>query len=211
MQLMSKWRFRPATVSGQITAVKAVLELNPQSAAATYSPLAVQEIQTPVPAQVPSGPDPTWQPKTETEFLARGYASIHSQKNSKALTDAEAALRLSPDDVMAINLHGLACHFRSGQRQQAVADYLTAIQLDHYGSSAYNNLGFAYRELGQFGLAKANLDKALEIEPWYLPARENRAKQGDVNAEMKDVLFILGLAPAHKWQEVPTTNCQGKR
>ena len=61
----------------------------------------------------------------------------------------------------------------------------------------------AYRELGEYDKAKTNSDKALEIKPDYLRAREYRAvvflKQNKRDGALAELETILGLMPGDTW------------
>lgn len=56
---------------------------------------------------------------------------------------------------------------------------------------------------GDMDLATRNLDKAIELEPNFILARQNRAKlfgkKGDLVAEQKELAIIIGLSPSDQW------------
>ncbi|HEX4808200.1 MAG TPA: TonB family protein [Bryobacteraceae bacterium] len=64
-------------------------------------------------------------------------------------------------------------------------------------------MGWAYTELSQFDKAKANLDRAIEIEPGYVTARKRRAvlfaNESDWSDELSELEIICGIAPGDQW------------
>jgi tetratricopeptide (TPR) repeat protein len=71
-----------------------------------------------------------------------------------------------------------ALTFQANQRCKVWKDSVTlwVNVLNNYRdvpSVAYNNLGIAYRSIGEFERAKANLEKSLEIDPSYSPSYVN--------------------------------------
>ncbi len=60
-----------------------------------------------------------------------------------------------------------------GPRAEAIASFLTALQLQPELAEAYNNLGVALRDLKQFDGAMALFRKAVEIRPDFAEARGN--------------------------------------
>lgn len=57
----------------------------------------------------------------------------------------------------------------------SLPDLKKFLQLKPYAATGYNDIGWTYRELGQFAEARTNLDRAIEIEPDYARARNNRS------------------------------------
>ncbi|MBV8902374.1 MAG: redoxin domain-containing protein, partial [Acidobacteriia bacterium] len=175
------------------------------------------------------GPDPNWKPQSAEEFLARGFLQVNRNQYAQARADAEQALKLCPESYAAVFLHGRAAyeqkdystaikdfnqvvegrpkwaqgyHYRglsysySGEHGRALADYQKMLELDPYASNGYNDLGWALRELKQF-------DKAIDLEPDYLRARENRAilfgMQHEWKDELEELAIILWLSPNDLW------------
>lgn len=62
------------------------------------------------------------------------------------------------------------------QFEDAVEDYRAAIEQDAKMVPALNELGFAYRKLGDYDQALSAYDAALTIEPAFAPAIEYRAE-----------------------------------
>lgn len=90
----------------------------------------------------------------------------------------------------------------AGQTREAVAAYRKAIELGGGQPDiwkAFNNLGDLFRTLGQYDLALANLNKALEINPNYALAYNNRGNvwfaQRDYDKAISDYDKALVIEP----------------
>ncbi len=92
-------------------------------------------------------------------------------KNSIRLSDGvDLDTFLKAGDVFD---HGFKAMER-GNFRQAIIDFQECIRLKPKGYQAYGNLGICYGRLGMFDKAYAMLDKALQINPDYEPAKWNR-------------------------------------
>ncbi len=82
--------------------------------------------------------------------------------------DAEARLRqatgLYPGDWLAYNALGEFL-YRSGRYSDAATQYAYVVALDQSNAVGYSNLGTAYMLAGDFALATASFQRALDIEP----------------------------------------------
>ncbi len=151
---MKGWRFHPATINGQAVEAKGVLEVQlGTSVAGTSSP----------------GPDPTWQPKTGAEFLARGYARLRSRKYPQAEADAEDALKLIPQDAAARFLHGRAA-YENQDYATAIGDLSKVIEQKPDWPEAYRNRGLAYSKSGSAERAAADFQSAIKLDPSFTQA-----------------------------------------
>ena len=56
---------------------------------------------------------------------------------------------------------------KNGDFSDAIEDYTKAIELDPDYADAYNNRGYAYYLLEQYGKALNDYDKAIELDPNY--------------------------------------------
>lgn len=156
---MGKWRFRPAAQNGQSVAVKGVLEIE-----AAQMPFAPTNS-----AAAPAGPDPNWQPKSADEFLARGYARLAAHKYPQAEADAEDALKLKPDCVMAEYLHGRAA-YDTKEYAVAIEDFDKVIQQRPNWAEPYRFRGLAYSYNGQHERAVPDYQKAIQLDPYLAHA-----------------------------------------
>jgi tetratricopeptide (TPR) repeat protein len=66
-------------------------------------------------------------------------------------------------------------NMEKGAFRQAVIDFRESLRIKPDAPQAYGNLGICYGKLGMKDQALAMLDRALEIDPDYEPARWNRA------------------------------------
>lgn len=64
----------------------------------------------------------------------------------------------------------------SAQFSAAIEDYQAAVEQEPHMIVALNEIGFAYRKLGDFDAALRAYDAALSIEPAFAPAIEYRAE-----------------------------------
>lgn len=161
---MNKWRFRPATIAGQPAEVKGVFELAHSATGAVPHETSQTEE-----ASAPAGPDPNWQPKTADEFLARGYARLRIHKYPQAIADAEDALKLDPNSLIALLLHARAAYSEK--------DYSTALQAFNKvieqkpdWPEAYHYRGLAYADSGQYERALQDYRRAIELDPYVARA-----------------------------------------
>ncbi|MBV9301671.1 MAG: TonB family protein [Acidobacteriaceae bacterium] len=156
------WRFRPAELNGQPIEVKGTFEVGtrfgaPQSPASTAGAPQAQE------------PDPTWQPKTPDEFLARGYMRLHAHKYAQAEADADDALKLQPDAVMALFLRGRAA-YDNKEYQVALDAFDKVVHQAPDWAEAHRRRGLAKSRLGQHQLALEDYQKAIQLEPEFASA-----------------------------------------
>jgi len=151
---MKGWRFHPATLNGEAVEAKGILEV--QRGAFVAGPSS-------------AGPDPTWQPKTAAEFLARGYARLRSRKYPQAEADAEDALKLIPEDAAARFLHGRAA-YEDNEYAIAIDDLSKVIEQKPDWPETYRNRGLAYSKSGSAERAAADFQSAIKLDPSLTPA-----------------------------------------
>ncbi len=170
MREMKNWRFRPASINGRPAEVKGILELVRASTGFLPSGPAVAAHNAPE-ASVAwgPGPDPSWQPKTAEEFLARGYARLRTHKYPEAKADAEDALKLRPDSVAAWYLHGRAA-YDAKEYSTAIDDFDKVIHQRPDWPDAHRYRGLAYSYYGQQQHALPDYQKAIELDPHLAPA-----------------------------------------
>jgi tetratricopeptide (TPR) repeat protein len=65
-------------------------------------------------------------------------------------------------------------HMENGRIEAAMKGFQKVIALDHHHVPSYGNLGICHALSGERKLALMNLDKALELDPDYELARDNR-------------------------------------
>ena len=117
-------------------------------------------------------------------YASRGYAYYGLSDYEQAIADYTKAIELDPDYVLAYQNRGLA-YADQGKYDLAISDYTRA--------------GNVYHELGDYGQAIANYTKAIELDPNYAPAYDNRglvyADQGKYDLAISDFTKAIELDP----------------
>jgi tetratricopeptide (TPR) repeat protein len=104
-------------------------------------------------------------------YLQQGVNHFDQRNYAAAIASYQKALKLEPRSAMAYNLLGMACRFngnQSGQpalRQQEIAAFKQAVELDPRFWVAMINLGATYYAMGEKAKAVPWFKKALEINP----------------------------------------------
>ena len=148
----------------------------------------------------------------------RGFVYLKLGNYEQAIADYNKAIELDPNYARAYNNRGYA-YYRLGDYEQAISDYTKAIGFDPDYVLAYQNRGLAYadqgkydlaisdytragnvyHELGDYGQAIANYTKAIELDPNYAPAYDNRglvyADQGKYDLAISDFTKAIELKP----------------
>jgi len=132
-----------------------------------------------------------------------GRASWHGKDElDKAIADYDAAIRLDPKYVLAINNRGAALHDK-GELDKAIADYDEAIRLDSTNVQAHNNRGGTLCQRGDFDKAIADFDEAIRLDPKYSNAFANRAAawdaKGELDKALADYAEAIRLDPRNVW------------
>jgi tetratricopeptide (TPR) repeat protein len=108
-------------------------------------------------------------------YIYRGACYFSKELNDEAVADYDMALRLEPDNKIALNDRGNAYN-REGEYHSAIADYSAALKLDPLYKSPYVNRGVAYLGMNLLNKAKADFDRALDFDPKNAIALTNRAR-----------------------------------
>ena len=116
-------------------------------------------------AQAAAEPDPKWQPKTTEEFIARGFIRLRLHQYEQAKADAEQALILEPDSVMANFLHGRA-GYDAHEYATAIEDFDKIVDAKPDWAEAYRYRGLAYSYYGQHQRAVQDYQKAIQLNPY---------------------------------------------
>ena len=93
-------------------------------------------------------------------YLSRAQIYFRNGAYDPAISDLSAFIRLSPDNVKALNDRGLS-YAKKGEYDRAIADYTEAIRLDRGSALAYSNRGSAYEKKGELDKALADFREAL--------------------------------------------------
>ena len=111
--------------------------------------------------------------------INKAIAEIRIGKFSDAITDANTAINLSPNNCKAYNTRGFA-HYLIGNYKQAIADYSKAID----NSNKYYQPLFEYKKEALKGLISRKLTPIVSIE-WMRPT-------ADVNELVNDTFLLDG-------------------
>jgi len=111
-------------------------------------------------------------PQDASEFFARGMERLNSKNAASALVDFERAQFLQAHHR---NLAYQAYCLNLMANPMAIDKGKEAIAAGSSSAAVRNNIGSAFIQNGQYGLALTPLNEALEIEPTMRAARYNRA------------------------------------
>jgi len=145
------------------------------------------------------------------EFLTsihRSYLSLNNIKPRRILVIATLAagfvvgilLIARPIVTNSLILHGEA-RFNAYDYDEAVSYFQKAalIAPTRRQAEAHSKLGFAYGFMGQYELALQSVNRALEIDPQYAPAYENRGSinlyLGDYQKAIDDFSIAIHMTP----------------
>ena len=93
------------------------------------------------------------------------HVYLLKRKHDRSIAEGRHAVALAPNSSMAYTFLGTALSF-AGELKEAVSVLKTAIRLNPLPDAGpYFQLGFAYRDLGQYNKAIAACKKAIEISP----------------------------------------------
>ena len=140
--------------------------------------------------------------KTAIDNLARGALKPDTPRTPNGLDEIAAAKALgtAKPTYARVHLHLGNRHLKEQRYEQAIAEFENAIAENPQQAGAYNNLGLAL--LGaQNGDAEAQFRRALEVQPDFVQAHFNLARQllrRGANAEAIDAYRrTLKLDPNH--------------
>jgi beta-barrel assembly-enhancing protease len=126
------------------------------------------------------------------------------QETDKVIDEFQKLVAQTPGDSAAFHLLALAQHHK-GQMSQAKANYEKALKLNQEDAGLYRDLGRLYTDSGDFGTARAMLDKASSMEPKeplnYLYLGELLEKENDLRAAAGAYLNAQQLSPL--WDKPP--------
>ena len=140
-------------------------------------------------------------PHEPTALEARAlYKAGFQGDNSGAMEDLETAAGVTPGSSSTWNLIGNVQSSRDANRE-AEAAFLKAIELDAQDPIPHANLAIFYLDTGRIEKAKAEIDKAMEVDPAFylgLVARGRYHLQtGEVDKALEDLLAGTVANPAY--------------
>jgi tetratricopeptide (TPR) repeat protein len=126
-------------------------------------------------------------------LLVRGNALVLKRDYEKAILAFSAAHDADPDNIVIINVRGIA-YERTGQDDMAMADYNLALQKRPKFGSAYNNRGTLYLRKGALQSALDDFNLAVKFAPTMYVAYTNRARVLIINKDYDAALSDLAAA-----------------
>jgi tetratricopeptide (TPR) repeat protein len=126
-------------------------------------------------------------------FNNRGMGRYLEGDLDGAFADFEAAIRLDPNDAVALNNRGLA-RSAKGDIDGAIADYGAALRLDPTYTFALNHRATAYWAKGELDLAIADLTEAIRRDPDFETTRTFKP-EGDLDPAATDHTKPFPAAP----------------
>jgi len=91
-------------------------------------------------------------------YYLRGNSYLMTDQYDLAIKNYTEAIRLDPEDIVAHDHRGLACH-NNEQYGLAIEDFTAVIRLDPANAPAYFSRGFVYYSDGRYDLATHDLEK----------------------------------------------------
>lgn len=158
---IATWRFHAALLNGQPVAAHGTFDL-------------VTRAPRPAGTSNAGTLDPNWQPQTPEEFLARGYARLKNHKYPQAEADADDALKLQPDNVIAWFLRGRAA-YDAKDYSAALDAFERTIARRPDWPEAYRYRALVYSQTGQPQRAIPDFQRALELDPDFAAAHNGLA------------------------------------
>jgi tetratricopeptide (TPR) repeat protein len=96
-------------------------------------------------------------------YCARANVWTAKKEYAKAIQDYNSALKLTPGEAWLFSARAL-CHQEKGDLKRSIEDHSEAIRLQP-DSAGFNNRGFSYMLLGEFGKSVDDLETAIKLEP----------------------------------------------
>lgn len=129
-----------------------------------------------------------------------GTAYIYKEQPHRAIEYYKIAINLKSDPLLHHNL-GVA-YEKIGFIDNAMMEYISAINLDPYYAEAYYNLANIYFNKKLFWDAIENYLKAINLKPYLLEAHLNLGiaylQIGDINKAKSQFKALLKIKPDHK-------------
>jgi tetratricopeptide (TPR) repeat protein len=133
-------------------------------------------------------------------FRNRAIAYTGKKLYELAVFDFDEALKLSPQDLLALGNRGWA-RLQMGQLDRAIADYTELLKVNPRGDRALNSRGLAHLRKGDTAAAIADFDAAIKVNPRNVPARNNRglvlARQNKLEEAIAEYDEALRIDPEY--------------
>jgi tetratricopeptide (TPR) repeat protein len=112
-------------------------------------------------------------PSDANAFFNRGILYFHRGDYTRALENHSQAIALDPTYALAYSERG-NCYIQLHDYEQALRDLLYSVELDSTNGFTFYFLGLTYHHLNEYQTAIYMYDKALELNPEIIQARNNR-------------------------------------
>ncbi|MFM7405084.1 MAG: tetratricopeptide repeat protein [Cuspidothrix sp.] len=134
-------------------------------------------------------------PKYATAYNNLGNALYDQKKLDEAIAAYQKAIELDPKDATAYNNLGIAL-YNQKKLDEAISNYKTALSLPEDTSTtpttahtlANNGLGLVFQEQGKLKEARKHFDKAEELDPDFIYARNNNIEADRLWKEQQNKL-----------------------
>ena len=137
-------------------------------------------------------------PTTILEYLDRGEARLIN-RDPKAITDFDAAVKLKPDDASLLDRRCFARARQGAELDLAMADCNAALDIEPHNASALDSRGLVYFRMGRVDKAVTDLNAALKISPKQAESLYIRGlikrRTGDAAGAERDIAAAKALQP----------------
>ena len=137
-----------------------------------------------------SWPDPKDRIEAIPE-IDRGLVAMAAGRGAEARSAFEAALRLDPDNLLALNDLGLLA-LRAGEASRAEGYFRDVLRRDDRAETTANNLGLSLGYQNRYAEAEAAFRQALGVRPGFTMARFNLAFVLHQQGSSREALRELG-------------------
>ncbi len=128
----------------------------------------------------------------------RSFAYILRGDFDRGIADADAAIRLDPNDAAAFNNRGNG-YSEKEEYDRAISDFTEAIRIDPTYVLAFKNRGSVYQQQGDLDPAIADYSEAVRLEPGFAMAFADRGsayrEKGDLDRAISDFSTVIRLSP----------------
>ena len=133
-------------------------------------------------------------------YRNRGEARAQAGANDAAISDLTEALRLNPEDAVALDARGHA-RLAKGATEQAIADFTAALRLQPQSTSFLIARGHAYLVKGNADAAIIDFSEAIRINPKSASAYNNKGlawrKKDNMDQALADFTMAISLNPIY--------------
>jgi protein O-mannosyl-transferase len=114
-------------------------------------------------------------PESAAALIGMGTVMADLGKMEDAVHYLTEALRIDPKNASAHNNLGLVA-YRQDRMEEAMSHYRIAVKADPRNAEVRYNMGLAFEKMGKINDAIAQLERATEIKPDYVKAKEALAR-----------------------------------